>query len=631
MTQAHGGLVNKFAGDAALCVFGAPLAREDPAGSALAAGREMCEAARLTLDAAIGVSAGTVVAGNVGTADRYEYTVIGDPVNEASRLTELAKEHNGRLLASEAAVQRASAAEAERWKLTDEVQLRGRSEKDAPGGADMTQASSGIASDLAPTAALERETTRSGSSTRRFAPIRAPSAWCGREGARRGGRSRRKRAPGSTPRSSGSPSRSRTTWTWRGRPRRSAAPGSGPPDDGRRRGRPAAAGRGRRHRRQDHVARARPVAVHRGPGFGITRNPWHTRPHPRRLVGRSAAAAVAAGWCRSPSAPTAPAPSASPPPGRTSSASSPSAAASPPGRTRRRSTGLTCIGPLARTVADAALLLDVATGNVDGDLHRPPPPAEPYAEAAHRDPGHLRIALSLRGPVQRRALQAQPRGARAGRAPVATFSPTSATRSSRPSRPTAHRPAVHAALDERHPGLGAARPRPSVLDPRTRHNATVGRLLGGPLLKLARAAEPLLQRRVGAIFKDVDVVLAPDDRPAAAADRRGRGPRRLGHGQGRRRRRPVRVAVERARLARHQRSGRAHGRRTAGRRRSCSVRRNSEPLLISLAAQLETVERWFENTPQRRRLNHPTGAWGESEVGGAGRRDDDLRRGAGDG
>ena len=127
VTQRHGGLVNKFEGDAALCVFGAPLASDDPAGAALAAGREMCRKLRGgELDAAVGISAGTVVAGNVGAADRYEYTVIGDPVNEAARLTELAKERDGRVVASGAALERAGDGEHGRWELCDEVTLRGR-------------------------------------------------------------------------------------------------------------------------------------------------------------------------------------------------------------------------------------------------------------------------------------------------------------------------------------------------------------------------------------------------------------------------------------------------------------------------------------------------------------------------
>jgi adenylate cyclase len=131
VTGDHGGLVNKFAGDAALCIFGAPLGQDDPAGCALAAAREM--ARRLgeeldDLDAGIGVSAGTVVAGNVGTKDRYEYTVIGDPVNEAARLTELAKKHEGRVLASKAALDRAGPDERERWEIVGEEVLRGRGE-----------------------------------------------------------------------------------------------------------------------------------------------------------------------------------------------------------------------------------------------------------------------------------------------------------------------------------------------------------------------------------------------------------------------------------------------------------------------------------------------------------------------
>ena len=126
----HGGWVNKFEGDAALCVFGAPVAGEDPAGCALAAGREL--QARLRRDvpelrAAVGLSAGPAVAGWIGAAQRYEYTVIGDPVNVASRLCELAKAEPGRLLASEAIVRRAQADERDRWQLGEAEILRGRS------------------------------------------------------------------------------------------------------------------------------------------------------------------------------------------------------------------------------------------------------------------------------------------------------------------------------------------------------------------------------------------------------------------------------------------------------------------------------------------------------------------------
>jgi adenylate cyclase len=125
----EGGSVNKFVGDAALCVFGAPLPHDDAAGGALRSARSIRE--RLVaevprVDVGIGVSAGTAVAGNIGAAQRFEYTVIGDPVNEASRLTELAKQHQGRVLASEAALQRAGDDESGRWALGDTETLRGR-------------------------------------------------------------------------------------------------------------------------------------------------------------------------------------------------------------------------------------------------------------------------------------------------------------------------------------------------------------------------------------------------------------------------------------------------------------------------------------------------------------------------
>jgi adenylate cyclase len=129
VVQDHGGWVNKFEGDAALCVFGAPLAIDDAEGAALAAGRELRDrliAELPDLPAGIGISAGPIVAGNIGAEERFEYTVIGDAVNEAARLTELAKQRQGRLLASEAVLARARSGEAARWRLEGPVELRGR-------------------------------------------------------------------------------------------------------------------------------------------------------------------------------------------------------------------------------------------------------------------------------------------------------------------------------------------------------------------------------------------------------------------------------------------------------------------------------------------------------------------------
>jgi adenylate cyclase len=131
VVEAEAGFVNKFEGDAALCVFGAPVAGEDPAGRALCAARTLAE--RLDREVpevgyGIGVSAGKAVAGNVGAEHRFEYTVIGDPVNEAARLCDLAKERGERVIASDAALTRATQAERDAWEEGERTVLRGRLE-----------------------------------------------------------------------------------------------------------------------------------------------------------------------------------------------------------------------------------------------------------------------------------------------------------------------------------------------------------------------------------------------------------------------------------------------------------------------------------------------------------------------
>jgi adenylate cyclase len=124
------GLINKFQGDAALAVFGAPLPLREAASVALATARSLrSQLRRLPLvDFGIGVSAGPVFAGNIGAENRYEYTVIGDAVNEAARLVDLAKTLDERIACSAAAIDRADMAEREHWAPHGDAVLRGRAE-----------------------------------------------------------------------------------------------------------------------------------------------------------------------------------------------------------------------------------------------------------------------------------------------------------------------------------------------------------------------------------------------------------------------------------------------------------------------------------------------------------------------
>ena len=88
IVHAHGGRVDKFIGDGLLAVFGAPRRQRDHADQALAAALEIADSVRSRneLQLGAGLNSGTVVAGNVGGAGRFEFSVIGDPVNVAARV-----------------------------------------------------------------------------------------------------------------------------------------------------------------------------------------------------------------------------------------------------------------------------------------------------------------------------------------------------------------------------------------------------------------------------------------------------------------------------------------------------------------------------------------------------------------
>jgi adenylate cyclase len=127
----HGGFINKFEGDAALAVWGAPVTLSDVHTCSLQAARVMSRRLReevRDIRASIGVSCGRAVAGNVGTHERYEYTVIGDPVNEAARLTTAAKDTDRLVLVNQALVEASAAEEARHWCELEPIQVRGRSE-----------------------------------------------------------------------------------------------------------------------------------------------------------------------------------------------------------------------------------------------------------------------------------------------------------------------------------------------------------------------------------------------------------------------------------------------------------------------------------------------------------------------
>ena len=244
-----------------------------------------------------------------------------------------------------------------------------------------------------------------------------------------------------------------------------------------------------------------------GPAFGHTRNPWSSEHTPGGSSGGSAAAVAAglvaaaigsdgAGSVRIPAAWTHLV-GIKPQRGRISTWPLPEAF-----------NGITVNGVLARTVTDAALVLDAASGNVPGDLHQPPPVR--VSDFVAQAPGPLKIAMSTKFPYTffRAKLHPEIRAAMAtvagqleqlGHTVVAAdpdynlgMSWNFLSRSTSGLLDWVDRLGPHATLDKR-----------------TVANTQTGWLLSQNTLRKARIREAKSQRRIGWIFNLVDVVLAP--------------------------------------------------------------------------------------------------------------------------
>ena len=124
---AHRGTIDKFIGDAVMAFWGAPMANSAHAADACAAALAAVRALATRgdgLSMRVGINTGTVLVGNIGSSDRLSYTVIGDPVNVASRLEPVNKRYGTEILIAEAT--RAAAGDAIIARRLDRIAVYGR-------------------------------------------------------------------------------------------------------------------------------------------------------------------------------------------------------------------------------------------------------------------------------------------------------------------------------------------------------------------------------------------------------------------------------------------------------------------------------------------------------------------------
>jgi adenylate cyclase len=135
--QSEGGTVDKFIGDAVMAFWNAPVAQVDHAARAMRAGRELLLAVERVnaswesrnlpkLGMRVGIATGPAVVGNVGSNTKFNYTVMGDTVNLASRLEGASKQYHTTSMISEATV--TAGAGAVPLRELDLISVKGRAE-----------------------------------------------------------------------------------------------------------------------------------------------------------------------------------------------------------------------------------------------------------------------------------------------------------------------------------------------------------------------------------------------------------------------------------------------------------------------------------------------------------------------